>query len=316
MFFITQLIGIFVISQYSPQTTQTTDAEGNLINVTSYNLPYGMDPPPEIQPASIPKMAAYFAIIFAIAVGVMFILMKYNAELLLRLWFFVVVALAIGIFLVSVFYFLNIFSQEIKFIFWTVPLSWLIALIISFPVSFTKIFRKNIIIHNLTELIIYPGIAVIFVTLILSWTASPVLAVAVILILISLYDMYAVWHAGFMQKMAKYQIQKLKLFTGFFVPYLNKNQKQIIAKTSKAQLKNKKIKVSVAILGGGDIVFPIILAGTVLATLGFVQAVIISIGATLALAGLFKISQKGKFYPAMPFITAGCFVALAIAYLI
>ena len=240
MFFITQLIGIFVISQYSPQTTQTTDAEGNLINVTSYNLPYGMDPPPEIQPASIPKMAAYFAIIFAIAVGVMFILMKYNAELLLRLWFFVVVALAIGIFLVSVFYFLNIFSQEIKFIFWTVPLSWLIALIISFPVSFTKIFRKNIIIHNLTELIIYPGIAVIFVTLILSWTASPVLAVAVILILISLYDMYAVWHAGFMQKMAKYQIQKLKLFTGFFVPYLNKNQKQIIAKTSKAQLKNKK----------------------------------------------------------------------------
>ena len=81
-------------------------------------------------------------------------------------------------------------------------------------------------------------------------------------------------------------------------------------------MKNKKIKVSVAILGGGDVVFPIILAGVVLRTLGFIPALIISIGATAALATLFYYSEKGKFYPAMPFISAGCFVGLAIAYLI
>ena len=303
MFFVTQLIGIFVITQYSPQIIQTTDAEGNIINTTSYNLPYGMDPPPEIKQTDIWSITISFIIVFSIAVVVMFILMKYNAELLLRLWFFIVVALAIGI---------SVNSVTKNFL----PYSSLLVLAIALPLSFFKIFKKNILVHNLTELIVYPGIAVIFVTLILSWTASPVLAVAVILVLISLYDMYAVWHAGFMQKMAKYQIQKLKIFTGFFVPYMSKAQKQIIAKTSGKNLKNKKIKVSVAILGGGDIVFPIILAGTVLTTLGLLQAIIISIGATLALAGLFKISQKGKFYPAMPFITAGCFVALAIAYLI
>jgi hypothetical protein len=119
-----------------------------------------------------------------------------------------------------------------------------------------------------------------------------------------------------MQRMAQYQIKNLKIFTGFFVPYLGKKQKDKIAQLSKSQRKNKKIKVNVAILGGGDVVFPIILAGVVLFTLGLVQAVIISLGATLALAGLFWLSEKGKFYPAMPFISAGCFVALAIAYFI
>ncbi len=315
MFFVTQLIGIFVITQYNPQTIQTTDAEGNLINQTTYNLPYGMDPPPEVKQTNIWSIAFSFAIIFAIAVGVMFILMKYNAELLLRLWFFAVVTLAIGI---------AINSVTKNFL----PNSSLIVLAVALPLSFFKIFKRNIIVHNLTELLVYPGIAAIFVALLLAWTAPPFKAiaaipvapqiqvVAVILILISLYDMYAVWHAGFMQKMAKYQIQKLKVFTGFFVPYMGPKQKQAIAKTSPKELKNKKVKVNVAILGGGDIVFPIILAGVVLATLGLLQSIIISLGATIALTVLFKISQKGKFYPAMPFITAGCFAALAIAYLI
>ena len=129
--------------------------------------------------------------------------------------------------------------------------------------------------------------------------------------------MYAVWHVGFMQKMAKYQIQKLKIFSGFFVPYLDKKQRLALKKAKKSKsLKNKKMKVNVAILGGGDVVFPILLAGTVLHTMGLIQALTISVGATIALAGLFMMSQKGKFYPAMPFISAGCLIALAIAYVI
>jgi hypothetical protein len=89
-----------------------------------------------------------------------------------------------------------------------------------------------------------------------------------------------------------------------------------LEKARKANIKNKKIKVSVAILGGGDVIFPIILAGVVLNVFGFLSASIISIGATLALSILFYYSEKGKFYPAMPFISAGCLIALGIVYLI
>ena len=74
----------------------------------------------------------------------------------------------------------------------------------------------------------------------------------------------------------------------------------------------KKIKVNLAILGGGDVVFPMILAGVVLRQFGPLSAIIVSICAALALLGLFYISKKGKFYPAMPFISVGCFLGLAI----
>ncbi len=118
--------------------------------------------------------------------------------------------------------------------------------------------------------------------------------------------------------MAKYQIKTLRVFSGFFVPYLGKKEREMVKqyRSSSKKAKNKKMKVSIAILGGGDVVFPIILAGVVLHTLGLIPALLISVGATLALAFLFYVSEKGKFYPAMPFITIGCFIGLAAGYLI
>ncbi|MBX4212479.1 hypothetical protein KW787_03445 [Candidatus Pacearchaeota archaeon] len=289
MFFITQIVGILVVSSYIPQVKQVVDSSGNVTNVTVYDLPYGMNPPDTAPKTNLVSIM----ISIAIAVVIMFVLMKVKAEMFLRLWFFIVVALAIGITI----------NSAVKVPYWSV-VSFLIAL----PLAFWKIFKRNIIVHNVTEVFIYPGIASIFVPLLNVGT------MIVLLIVISLYDMYAVWHAGFMQKMAKYQIQKLKLFSGFFIPYMSPKEK---AELAKSKGKKKKVKVSLAILGGGDVVFPIILAGVVLRTFGgFIPALIIAIGATLALAGLFYLSEKGKFYPAMPFITAGCFLALGLVYLI
>jgi len=298
MFFAAQLIGLLVVNIYSPHVLQV-QVNGTTTNVTSYNLPYGMEPPQNTNPSS-----TLLSIIISIAIAVVFILvlMKYKVEFILRTWFFIVVIIAMGISI-------NAFLTKIPSLAYTS----LIAAIIAIPLAIFKIYKRNILVHNLTELIIYPGIAAFFVPLLTVWT------VVLLLILISIYDVYAVWHAGFMQKMAKYQIQKLRLFSGFFVPYLGKKEKELInaAKLSKSKkAKGKKVKVSVAILGGGDVVFPIILVGVVLDPLGIWQALIVSIGATIALAGLFMASQKGKFYPAMPFITAGCLVALGIAYIL
>ena len=128
--------------------------------------------------------------------------------------------------------------------------------------------------------------------------------------------MYAVWHAGFMQKMAKYQIEKVRVFSGFFVPYLAKGERAILEK-AKASGKNlKKIKVHFAILGGGDVVFPIMLSGVLVVQGLFLSALLVTVGATIALALLFYMSKKGKFYPAMPFISAGCLAALILSSLI
>ena len=289
MFLATQLLGLFVISQYSPSPTEP-----------GHELPYGMEPPEEVRPRSAIDLVISFAIAFAFVVFLMLILTKYKAETFLRIWFFAVVALALGI--------------SLNYVLIYFPYSSLFALIIALPLAFFKIFKRNLLVHNLTELLIYPGIAAIFVVLLTSWTSAPLVAIIVILVLISLYDMYAVWHAGFMQKMAVYQIQTLKVFTGFFVPYVGKKEKKILVKTAKTKKSNdKKVKVGVAILGGGDVVFPIILAGIVFLQIGLLSALMVSLGATLALATLFYLSEKGKFYPAMPFITTGCFIALGVS---
>jgi len=292
MFFVAQLIGIFVASVYLPQTIQIIDEEtGEIIEIEQYNLPYGLDPPEEIGPA---QAGTSIIIALTIAVILMFVLMKLRAETFIRIWFLLVVTLGIAIAL-------NAFLIKI-------PNSTIIAIIIAIPLAITKIFHRNIIVHNATELLIYPGIATVFIPLL-----NIPIAIG-LLILISLWDMYAVWKSGIMQKMAMYHIEKLKIFPGFVVPYLGKGQKASRSKSKKG--KRKRVKVNVAILGGGDVVFPILLSGVVLKAWGLVPALLIALGATIALAGLFYISKKGKFYPAMPFISAGCFVALAIAWLI
>ncbi len=292
MFFISQLIGIAVLTAYSPTTSQVS-VNGNLTDITTHNLPFGMEPPSDIDP-STSLTSIVLAII--IAVLIMFLLMKLKAEVFLRIWFFVVVILALSISINAPLFSLTTYSS-------------LIALAIAMPLAYYKIFKRNIIVHNLTELIVYPGIAAIFVPLL------NIKSIIILLIIISFYDMYAVWHAGFMQKMAQYQIDKVKVFSGFFIPYLNSKQKDIVRKAPK-NFKGKKMKVSVALLGGGDVVFPMILSGVLLHTIGLLPALMVAVGATLGLAGLFYYSEKGKFYPAMPFITAGCFLALGFYYLI
>lgn len=294
VFLVTQLIGLAVIHAYSPREIIKN---GEAVNVT---LPYGMQPPetkPEVSLVSI-------LIAMAIAVSLILILSKIKAVMFLRIWFFVVVIIAISITLNSVLmYPLNLTAASI------------ISLLVAIPLAFYKVFRGNIYIHNLTELIIYPGISAVFVPILNIWT------VIILFVVISLYDIYAVWISGFMQKMAKFQMNQLKIFSGFFVPYLSKKTRQEmkrlkqLQKTKKGKKRGKKIKVSVAILGGGDVVFPIIMAGVVLRAFGFLHALFIVIGATLALLSLFLFSRKGKFYPAMPYITAGCLAGLALGFL-
>lgn len=293
MFLLTQLVGLAVITQYAPTVSQITTDENVTINVTTHNLPYGTEPDKSIEPKN------YFKIILTslvVAILLIFLLMKFRADIFLRLWFFFVITLALGI----------TFNAFLK----PLPYSSLIALIIALPLSLIKVFNRNTLIHNITEVLIYPGIAAIFVPILNIWT------IVILFIIISVYDVYAVWHSGFMQQMAKYQIKTLKVFSGFFIPYLGKKEKEMLEKAKNKKGKKIKIKVNVAILGGGDVVFPIMLAGVVLWTFGFWAALLISLGATIALALLFIFSQKGKFYPAMPFISAGCFTALALILLI
>lgn len=288
MFLVTQFIGLYVVNHYSPIKIVNGEAQG----VEAPKLPYGLETPEIKQDRDFLSIFITFAISFVFALFLIFFLIKMNTKFVLRIWFFVVVVIALGISLNAIFYGLKFAS--------------IIAICFAVPLAFFKIYYRHSLIHNSTELLIYPGIAAIFVPILNIWT------LVILLILISIYDMWAVWKSGIMQKMAKYQMDNLKVFSGFFVPYLDKKTKEKLKKIPKEKLKNKKFKVNVAILGGGDVVFPIIASGVILKTLGFWPAICVIIGATIGLGYLFSIGEKKKFYPAMPFITAGIFLGMLI----
>ncbi len=318
MFVIVQVIGLYVVS--SDPFHINTNINGQTVTITNPGLSW--IEPPEIQQES--DFGTYFGSIvfsFIFAIVLLFLLIKFKIDFVIKTWFFLVVAVALFISFNAIF-----LKSPLSFIFSNYLYFLIPAVIISLSLSFIKIFKRNFIVHNLTELLIYPGIAAVFVPIINFWF------VIVLLLVISVYDIWAVWHSGIMQKMAKYQINKLKVFSGFFVPYISKEARIQLKKLKKSKLKNKKIKVNLAILGGGDVIFPIITAGVILKTKtvglpfglfpsfafngGLSPAIFVIAGAALGLGLLFMFSEKKKFYPAMPFITAGMFLGLIISYLL
>lgn len=285
MFIATQLIGLFVVNYYL--------SEDN-------GLPYGMETPEIQQESDYYGFFSAIVIAFVFAILLLFLLSKFKLNVILRLWFFVVIMIALSISF-------NVFIPEFKY-------ASILALVLALPLALVKVYKQNFFVHNATELFIYPGIAAVFVPILNVWT------IVALLILISAYDAWAVWHSGIMQKMAKYQINNLKVFSGFFVPYISKKMRMKMKKMkktfSKSQLKKKQIKVSVAMLGGGDVIFPIITAGVMLKTFGLVSALLVIAGATLGICYLFFFAEKKKFYPAMPFITIGIFVGMILSFVL
>ncbi|MBN1897113.1 MAG: hypothetical protein JW789_05355 [Candidatus Aenigmarchaeota archaeon] len=189
-----------------------------------------------------------------------------------------------------------------------------VAMAIALILAVLELFRTNIYIHNLTEVFIYPGIAILFAPLFnLFW-------VSVLLVIISVYDMFAVWKSGHMIKLAKFQTSS-KAFAGFVIPYGKEKIHKAIPKGTSG-----KGGMRTAILGGGDIAFPLLFAGVVMEWLvtgagliksvALAQSLLVSLMAAVALFILFMKAEKDKFYPAMPFISAGCFAGLGLIWLL
>jgi len=165
-----------------------------------------------------------------------------------------------------------------------------IAVILAIIFAIWKIFKPNVYVHNLTELFIYGALAVIFVPLLSIW------GVILLLVLISVYDYIAVRKTKHMIKLAKSQSES-KVFAGLVVPY-GKN---------------------VAILGGGDIGFPLLFAAVVMVQFGLTafdwRSYIIPLFTVLMLFVLFMKGEKKKYYPAMPYVTLGCILGLEVLLL-
>ncbi|MEK6936653.1 MAG: presenilin family intramembrane aspartyl protease [Nanoarchaeota archaeon] len=252
LFLLAQYIGLFISYNYFDNP-----------------LPYNIQKPEFEEETSFVGIFTSILIVTFLAI----MLVKIKAEKLWRIWFFLSVWFAL---LISFSVFIK---QEI-------------AIILALVITYFKVLKPNVIIHNAAELFIYGGLAAIFSS------SLSIFSVSILLILISIYDMIAVWKTKHMIKLAKFQT-KLKLFAGLLVPYKHK----------------KEIKT--AILGGGDIGFPLLFSSAVLKDPAFgLEALVIPITTSILLVSLFMLGKKNHFYPAMPFLSIGCFLGYLIILLL
>ena len=298
LFFLAQLIGLSIIYQ-DLKIEKTVSSTGQIvINVTHPETVFGERP-------DVKNFDALILILESVLVGtgLILVIVKFGLKLIWKGLLFFAIFFSIGISLGTF-------------------LSPLIAGLIAFILAVLKVFKPNVFVHNLSEILVYSGIAVLFVPLL-----QP-LWVFVLLLIISGYDMFAVWKSKHMIKLAEFQIGT-QAFSGLFIQSSKKINKRIIRKSrGTVNIKNKSVstdKTGIAVVGGGDIAFPLLFAGSVMEFLivsgvgnldAFLKASVTSVFATLALLGLMVYGKKGRYYPAMPFITAGCVLGYLITLFI
>lgn len=159
-----------------------------------------------------------------------------------------------------------------------------IAIILSLVIVVMKMKERDIYIHNLGEILVYGGVVALFAPILNFWTAL------ILLILMSIYDYIAVFITKHMINLAKMQ-GELGIFSGLMV----------------------RNKDEIAILGGGDIAFTLLFAVVVLKQFGMISALLSIYGSALFITILMIIGKKKKYYPAMPFVTAGSLLGFIIS---
>jgi len=290
IFFVTQIIGLVITNQYI-EAKEFTDPETQIVTreIVSEDLPFNLERP------QLEESTSYIWIVVAILIGTLLLLLlvKYKKFNLWKIWFFIAV----------------FFTMTIAFSAF-IPQS--IAAILAFILAILKIYKPNVILQNLTEIFIYGGLAAIFVPII------SIFAAFMLLIIISIYDVIAVNKTKHMITLAKFQT-KSKVFAGLMIPY-EIGKGKIVTNTKASKEKGSKI----AVLGGGDIGFPLIFAGVVMKDLmlsnpeliGFLKTLVIPIFTTIALTYLLLKGKQDKFYPAMPYLSVGCFIGYLVILLI
>lgn len=287
-FFLAQIAGLLVVNQYIDHK-KTIETQ----TVVLKDLPYGLERP-QVENQS----ASFIYVAMAILIGTLLLLfiIKTGTIFLWKIIFFFSVTLALSVAFAA---FIN-------------PV---IAGLLALTISFWRLYRPNPIVHNISEVFIYGGLAAFMVNI------FNLFAAFMLLILVSIYDYIAVYKTMHMIKLAEFQ-SKSRVFAGLFIPY---RREKIMVKASLPKKASKqKLKGSAAVLGGGDIGFTLIFAGVVMKGLmlqeavliGFLKTLVIPTFATFALLFLLIKGRQDKFYPAMPVLSLGCFIGYLIVWII
>ena len=222
---------------------------------------------------------------FVIAFSLLFFLLRFSGKFNLFKYFF---------------YFLIIIGSKLVFEAFFTPL---VANILTLSLLALFLFRKSLIVHNLTIGITIAGVAV---SLGLSFSFSTVLF---LMGAFSFYDVLAVYRSSHMLKLFKGMANKGVILAIMIPQRLNK-----------LTIKSNEFKPGqgVFIMGTGDLAFPLFFAVSAL-KFSIVSAWFIVGGATLGAAAVYyllNIQRSNRAMPALPPIALGSVLGYVVSLLI
>jgi presenilin-like A22 family membrane protease len=230
-------------------------------------------------------------------------------------FFSVVIVLGIILFLVpmkilrnilkAVFALMFAWGVFIVLVFWT-PV--IIAVAVALSVGLFWLFLPRVWLHNAVMIVSMVALGVVFGRLISPWTAM------LLLIVIAIYDFFAV-RFGYMVWMAG-KLSESNTLPAFFIPQLMSEWKASLKPGSVNQIINEPpADRRLAILGGGDIAFPLLLVASAYFAYGLPKSILLAGFSLLGLIAAYWIQAvflKGKAMPALPPIAVLAFIGILV----
>jgi len=257
-------------------------------------IPYSQASPQPIK-ESEKGIHSFITLIISLTIAtiIMIILVKYKLSPFIKIWTYIALFISIGVTL-SVF-----FKAVYVYIITTI-------LVLLFNNIKNKI---GIVIDNAIQFLVIPGLMLIF---------SPMLDIlyaTIFMVILSIYDYISVNITRHMIRFA--EVSQKTGFIGLKFNYL-----PIKTGKSNKRINKKSGKTSTAILGGGDLAFPAIFIGSYMDFLAkiipykpliFLYTSPLIVFSTISLYTLFVKSKKGRYYPAIPYLTVGLLIGLLIS---
>lgn len=221
-----------------------------------------------------------------IATALMLLLVRYGLKKLLRLWF-------------------DTSMLMTGFIYLSVFFSGALALGMAVAGAVLRRHVPSLWTRNGIDGLSFAGAGLLFGLLVDLRTA------VLLILIIGIYDVVAVYLTEHMVQLATASMES-GAFAGLMYP---KDGDTATTTTTPSKGDESSGGAEVGIIGGGDIVIPLMLAVAATNALGVVAGLGVAAGATLGLVLLFEKSSEESFYPAIPAVGGGGLLGLGLVLL-
>lgn len=236
-----------------------------------------------------PGSGAVFFGILILATALLLLLYRYSKQLLVKLWFGSALA-------VTGLIFFDIFLPAIP------------ALVVAAAFLIARLHTSNPVLRSALDTIPFAGAGALFGTLL------GFRAVLVFGGLLAVYDYIAVNRLGHMVTLAKESVST-GTFMGFNLYEDGDAPARDDVDTGERDTESEQDQKSIGMLGGGDVILPIMLSVSVLPLFGTGAAISAVAGSVTALLAFFHIVSEREteaFYPAIPVVGSGALIGTGL----